>query len=65
MLNRGVHVLPCAPFHWADPDSGLRYIRISLARPHGVVAAAARALAQSYLELAAGPASGTPAVVNG
>ncbi|TMM39797.1 MAG: aminotransferase class I/II-fold pyridoxal phosphate-dependent enzyme [Actinobacteria bacterium] len=65
MLNRGVHVLPCAPFHWADPDSGLRYIRISLARPHGVVAAAARALAQSYLELAAGPASGTPAVVSG
>ena len=51
------------PVPW--PDSGLRYIRISLARPHGVVAAAARALAQSYLELAAGPASETPAVVSG
>jgi len=53
LLNRGVHVLPCAPFHWADPDSGRRYIRISLARPHSTVATAARALAQSYLELSA------------
>jgi aspartate/methionine/tyrosine aminotransferase len=55
MLNRGVHVLPCAPFHWADPDSGQRFIRLSLARPRDTVAVAARALAQSYLELSAAP----------
>jgi aspartate/methionine/tyrosine aminotransferase len=51
MLARGIHVLPCAPFHWADPESGLRYIRISLARPFSAVENAARTLAQSYLEL--------------
>ena len=53
MLARGVHVLPCAPFHWADPQGGLRYIRVSLARPLAVVEAAARTLAQSYMELSA------------
>lgn len=53
MLSRGIHVLPCAPFHWADPESGLRYIRVSLARPYDAVEAAARTLAQSYLELSA------------
>jgi aspartate/methionine/tyrosine aminotransferase len=51
MLMRGVHVLPCAPFHWADPKSGLKFIRVSLARPFETVEAAARTLAQSYLEL--------------
>ena len=55
MLARGVHVLPCAPFHWADPQSGLRYIRLSLARPFSAVEAAARTLAQSYLELSPRP----------
>jgi aspartate/methionine/tyrosine aminotransferase len=53
MLARGVHVLPCAPFHWADPQRGLRYIRVSLARPLAAVDTAARTLAQSYMELAA------------
>jgi aspartate/methionine/tyrosine aminotransferase len=53
LLERGVHVLPCAPFHWADPDSGLRYIRVSLARPHETVRTAARTLAQAYRELSA------------
>lgn len=51
MVARGVHVLPCVPFHWADPQGGLRYIRVSLARPYDAVAAAARTLADSYLEL--------------
>jgi len=51
LLARGVHVLPCAPFHWADPASGLRYIRVSLARPFDAVRAAARTLAESYVEL--------------
>jgi aspartate/methionine/tyrosine aminotransferase len=53
MVARGVHVLPCAPFHWADPKGGLPYIRVSLARPFDTVEAAARALVRSYLELSA------------
>ncbi|MFC0527561.1 aminotransferase class I/II-fold pyridoxal phosphate-dependent enzyme [Phytohabitans kaempferiae] len=53
MVARGVHVLPCAPFHWADPASGLKYIRLSLARPYATVETAARTLTQSYLELSA------------
>jgi aspartate/methionine/tyrosine aminotransferase len=48
LVARGVHVLPCAPFHWADPEGGLRYIRLSLARPFPAVETAARTLAQSY-----------------
>lgn len=55
LLTRGVHVLPCAPFHWADPTAGLRYIRISLARPYDIVAAGARTMAQAYRELSAAP----------
>ena len=51
MLSRGVHVLPCAPFHWADPKSGLRYIRLSLARPFEVVETGATTLAKAYREL--------------
>lgn len=61
LVARGVHVLPCAPFHWADPQSGLRYIRLSLARPFPAVQTAARTLATSYQELSAtgtGPARG-------
>jgi aspartate/methionine/tyrosine aminotransferase len=54
MLARGVHVLPCAPFHWADPASGERFIRVSLARPFEVVETAARVLARAYRELSAG-----------
>lgn len=53
LLTRGVHVLPCAPFHWADPASGLKYIRLSLARPPETVAAAAHAMATAYTELSA------------
>ena len=53
MRERGVHVLPCAPFHWADPESGLRLIRLSLARPFETVQTAARTLARAYGELAA------------
>jgi len=52
MASRGVHVLPCGPFHWADRAEGLRYIRLSLARPPAAVQAAARSLAQTYAELA-------------
>jgi aspartate/methionine/tyrosine aminotransferase len=51
MLERGVHVLPCAPFHWADPETGLRCVRVSLARPFDTVRAAARTLVEAYREL--------------
>jgi aspartate/methionine/tyrosine aminotransferase len=53
LLRHGVHVLPCPPFHWAAPEDGLRFIRLSLARPYETVETAARALAAAYLELAA------------
>jgi aspartate/methionine/tyrosine aminotransferase len=53
MVARGVHVLPCAPFHWADPDAGLRFIRLSLARPARTVRLGARTLARTYRELSA------------
>jgi aspartate/methionine/tyrosine aminotransferase len=59
LLARGVHVLPCPPFHWADPAAGLRYIRVSLARPFAAVQVAAQRLAQSYLELSAAVAAPT------
>jgi len=52
-LARGVHVLPCAPFHWSDPEGGLRFIRNSQARPFETVEVAARTLAQAYRELSA------------
>lgn len=51
MLARGVHVLPCAPFHWANPEDGLRFIRLSLARPFEVVRSGAQTLAQTYRAL--------------
>jgi len=54
LLERGVHVLPCAPFHWADPSSGLRFIRLSLARPPATVETAAQTLARAYRELSVG-----------
>jgi aspartate/methionine/tyrosine aminotransferase len=53
LVSRGVHVLPCGPFHWADPAEGRRYIRLSLARPPAAVDAAARTLARTYAELSA------------
>ncbi|WP_431873274.1 aminotransferase class I/II-fold pyridoxal phosphate-dependent enzyme [Amycolatopsis sacchari] len=53
LVRRGIHVLPCAPFHWADPRGGLRFIRLSLARPHATVEKAARTLAASYADLTA------------
>ncbi|MET7311731.1 aminotransferase class I/II-fold pyridoxal phosphate-dependent enzyme [Streptomyces sp. NPDC005571] len=51
MLARGVHVLPCSPFHWADPESGLRFIRISLARPFETVQKAVQTMAEAYRDL--------------
>lgn len=57
LLARGVHVLPCAPFHWADPESGLRFIRLSLARPFETVQIGAQKLAQAFRELSVSAAA--------
>ncbi|MFD8807995.1 aminotransferase class I/II-fold pyridoxal phosphate-dependent enzyme [Streptomyces sp. NPDC059597] len=57
MLVRGVHVLPCSPFHWADPDSGLRFIRVSLARPFETVRKAVQTMAEAYRDLAPAPSA--------
>jgi aspartate/methionine/tyrosine aminotransferase len=54
LLSRRIHVLPCAPFYWASPDSGLRYIRVSLARSYEVVSEAAQVLADAYRNLSSG-----------
>ncbi|MEU7007468.1 aminotransferase class I/II-fold pyridoxal phosphate-dependent enzyme [Streptomyces sp. NPDC046332] len=53
LVTRGVHVLPCSPFHWADPKSGERFIRISLARPYETVRQGAEKLAAAFAELSA------------
>jgi aspartate/methionine/tyrosine aminotransferase len=41
----GVHVLPCAQFHWARPQEGARLLRLALARDSATVAEALRRLA--------------------
>lgn len=51
LLLERVHVLPCEPFHWADPSGGRHLIRLSLSRPPEVVRMAADALARAYREL--------------
>ena len=51
LVLQGIHVLPCPPFHWANPEEGLRFIRLSLARPSGVVERAAEGLAKAYESL--------------
>lgn len=51
LVGRGIHVLPCAPFHWANPKEGLRFLRISLARPAKALESAAAAFALAYREL--------------
>jgi enduracididine biosynthesis enzyme MppP len=47
LRQRGVHVLPCRPFHWANGSEGDAFIRVALARPPAVVEAAGRALASA------------------
>jgi aspartate/methionine/tyrosine aminotransferase len=51
LLARGVHVLPCARFYWAEPALGSHLIRLSLARPFDVVAAGAQELVRAYRAL--------------
>lgn len=51
LLSENVHVLPCGPFHWAEPSSGRYFIRISLSRPADVVRTATEALTHTYRDL--------------
>jgi enduracididine biosynthesis enzyme MppP len=44
LRRRGVHVLPCRRFYWAQPDAGERYLRVALGRPAELVAGAAAAI---------------------
>jgi len=43
--DAGVHVLPCAQFHWARPQEGARLLRLALARDTTTMAEALRRLA--------------------
>lgn len=59
LLARGVHVLPCQAFHWADPEAGAHDIRIALARAPWEVKTAATALAE-VVNYPAGSSAGAP-----
>lgn len=45
MVERGVHILPCDAFHWANVEEGSRFLRVSLARGRDEVELAAKVLA--------------------
>jgi len=45
----GIDTLPCPPFYWADRSRGDRYLRIALARPADVVAAAASGIKEALI----------------
>jgi enduracididine biosynthesis enzyme MppP len=47
LAGRGLHVLPCGPFHWARPEEGRRLLRVALGRDRADVAAAGRLLAET------------------
>jgi DNA-binding transcriptional MocR family regulator len=51
LLERGLYVLPCDPFYWDSPAKGASFIRVSLARDPGVIAAACAPLADGLHEL--------------
>jgi DNA-binding transcriptional MocR family regulator len=44
LRSRGVHVLPCRQFHWAEPEAGERFVRVALSRPPEALTAAADAI---------------------
>ncbi len=54
LRDRGVHVLPCRQFHWANPEAGDRFVRVALSRPPEMISAAATAI-RSQLSLGLGP----------
>ncbi|GAA5198350.1 aminotransferase class I/II-fold pyridoxal phosphate-dependent enzyme [Rugosimonospora acidiphila] len=50
LQTRGIAVLPGAPFFWAEPERGSRFIRIALMRPLGEFEAAAKELASALTD---------------
>lgn len=55
LCERGLHVLPCDPFHWNAPAEGANFIRVSLGRDRDLLRTAAGQLATA-IALAARPA---------
>ncbi len=47
LASRGLHTLPCGPFHWTRPDEGRRMLRVALGRDSAEVSTAARVLAET------------------
>jgi enduracididine biosynthesis enzyme MppP len=47
LAARGLHALPCGPFHWARPEEGRRLLRVALGRARADVSAAAHLLAET------------------
>jgi enduracididine biosynthesis enzyme MppP len=52
LRKRGVHILPCGPFHWADNAEGERYIRVALGRDTELVHATASRMRDFFGEVA-------------
>ncbi|GAB3147072.1 aminotransferase class I/II-fold pyridoxal phosphate-dependent enzyme [Micromonospora sonneratiae] len=53
LLERGIHVLPCGPFHWAQPQKPVDTLRVALARNPDEVARAMTQLRDVWTELRA------------
>ncbi|WP_213451206.1 aminotransferase class I/II-fold pyridoxal phosphate-dependent enzyme [Rhizomonospora bruguierae] len=53
LYERGVHVLPCRQFHWADQQEGAALLRVALARNGATLAEGMRRLAAAHASLAA------------
>lgn len=53
LYERGVHVLPCRQFHWADQQEGAALLRVALARNRATLAEGMRRLAAVRSSLAA------------
>jgi aspartate/methionine/tyrosine aminotransferase len=49
LVRRGIHTLPCRPFHWAYPQEASRMLRLSISRPPSMVNRAARELVATAL----------------
>jgi aspartate/methionine/tyrosine aminotransferase len=46
LRRKGVHLLPCEQFYWAQPEEGSVFLRIALARDHELFDEALRRLSQ-------------------
>jgi enduracididine biosynthesis enzyme MppP len=50
--RRGVHILPCRQFYWAEPDAGRHRIRIALGRRRETLRKGTQVVAEVLAELA-------------